>query len=85
MGQPHGLVVKFSTLGFGGPGLVPRCGPTPLVGNPAMVVTHKQNRGALAQMLAQDQSSSTKKRKTAQNLEVRSLEASCEHMTKPVR
>ena len=60
-GQPRGLVVKFGALRFGGPGLVPGCGPTPLVGSRAVAVTHIQNRERLAQMLAQGESSSTKK------------------------
>ena len=60
-GQPPGLVVKFGVLHFSGPDLVPRHRPTPLMGGHAVVVTHKQNRGRLAQMLAQGQSSSAKK------------------------
>ena len=47
LGQPHGLVVKFSTLCFGDPGSVPGYGPTSLVGGHAVVVTHIQNRGRL--------------------------------------
>ena len=39
-GWPHGLVVKFGVLCFGGLGLVPRHGPTPLVGGHAEVATH---------------------------------------------
>ena len=39
-GRPHGLVVKFSTLYFSGPGLVPQHGPTPLFGGHAVAVTH---------------------------------------------
>ena len=34
-------------------GLVPGGRPTPLVGDHAVVVTHIQNRGRLAQILAQ--------------------------------
>ena len=60
-GQPHGIVVQFSVLCFGGPGLVPGSRPTPLIGGHAMVATHIQNRGRLAQMLAQGESSSAKK------------------------
>ena len=62
-GWPHGLVVKFSTFCFSGLGLVPRRWPTPLVGRSAVVMTHVQNRGRLAQMLAQGNSASRKKRK----------------------
>ena len=43
-GQPHGLVVKFGTLHFSSPGLVSRCGPTPLVGSHAVATVHIQNR-----------------------------------------
>ena len=35
-----GLVVKFSMLHFGGPGLAPGCGPTLLLGSRAVVATH---------------------------------------------
>ena len=59
-GQPHDLVVKFGMLLFGGLASVPRCGPTPLVSSCAVVVTHMQKRGRLAQMLAQGESSSAK-------------------------
>ena len=62
-GCPADLAVKFSTLCFSSPGSVPRCGPIPLVSSHAVVGTHIQNRGRLAQMLAQGQSSSSKKRK----------------------
>ena len=62
-GPPHGIVAKFSTLHFSSPGLVPRHGPTPLVGNHAVAVTHIQNRGRLAQMLAQGKTPSTGKKK----------------------
>ena len=62
-GQLHGLVVKFGALYFGGLGSVPRHGPTPLLGSHAVAATHIQNRGRLAQMLAQGKSSSNKKRK----------------------
>ena len=63
MGWCHGLVVKFSTLHFSSPGSVPRHGPRPLISSHAVAVTHVQNRGTLAQMLAQGESSSAKKRK----------------------
>ena len=41
----------------------PGHGPTPLVSSHAVAVTHIQNGGRLAQMLAQGDSSSSKKRK----------------------
>ena len=63
-GQHHGLVVNFSMLHFGGPGPVPGCRPTRLIGSRAVMVTHIQNRGRLAQMLAQGESSSKKLQKT---------------------
>ena len=50
--KPVGVVVKFDMLPFGGPGSDPRHGPTPLVSH-AVVITHIQSRGILAQMLAQ--------------------------------
>ena len=64
-GWPYGLVVKFSVLHFGGLGLVPRHRPTPLVSGHAMMMTHIQNRGRLAQMLAQAESSSAKKKSSS--------------------
>ena len=63
LGLPHGLVVKFAALCFGSTGLVSGYGPTPLVGSHAMAAAHIQYRGRLAQMLAQGQSSSSKKKK----------------------
>ena len=62
-GWSHRLVVKFSALHLGGLGLVPRHGPAPLISSHAMVTTHIQDRGKLAQMLAQGKSSSEKKKK----------------------
>ena len=59
-GRPGGLVGKFSALCFSVLGLVPGCGPTPLIGSHAVVATHIQNRGRLATMLAQWESSSAK-------------------------
>ena len=56
-GQPRSLVVKFGVLHFGILGSVPKRGPTPLVGGHAVAATHIQNRGRLAQMLAQGESS----------------------------
>ena len=43
--------------------MVPGGGRTPLVGGHAVAATHIQDRGGLAQMLAQGKSSSSKKRK----------------------
>ena len=51
-GQPCGVVVNFRTLCFGGLGFVgldPRHRPAPLIIR-AVVATHIQNRGRLAQM-----------------------------------
>ena len=62
-GQLHGLVLKFGVLFFGTLGLVPRHGPILLVAGHAEAVTHIQSRGRLAQMLAQGESLSSKKRK----------------------
>ena len=59
MGQPHGLVAKFTTLHFGSPGSVLRCGPIPLVGGHAVAGAHTKNRGRLAQVLAEGEFSST--------------------------
>ena len=53
-------MAKFSTLHFGGSGSVPGCEPVPLVNSHAVAVTYKQNRGRLAQTLAQGKSSSAK-------------------------
>ena len=41
-GQPHGLVVKFGILCFSGLGLVPGCGPTPLLGSHVVRAAHIQ-------------------------------------------
>ena len=54
-------MIKFGALHFGGPGLVPGHGPTPLSGH-GVAVTHTQNRGKLAQVLAQGESSLRKER-----------------------
>ena len=62
-GRPCGLEVKFGALHFGDPGLVSGCGPTSLVSGHAVAATHRQNRERLAQMLAQGEFSSSKKRK----------------------
>ena len=56
-------MVKFSALHFSGPGLVRRHRPTPLGGGHAVVMTHTQNRGKLAQTLAQGGSSSAGKKR----------------------
>ena len=48
-------MVKFGVLHFSSPGSVPRHGPTPLISSRAVAVTHIQNRGRLAQILAQGQ------------------------------
>ena len=45
------------------PGSVPGCGSTPLVSSRAVVATQIQNKGELAQVLAQGESSSAKKEK----------------------
>ena len=52
-GWPHGLVVKFGVLHFGGLASVPRSGPTPLISSHAVAATHIQNRGGLSQILGQ--------------------------------
>ena len=70
-GWPLSLVVKSGALCFGCLGSVPRCGLTLLVGSRAVVVSHIQNRGRLAQMLAQRQSSSSKKRKIGNRCQLR--------------
>ena len=61
-GQHLGLVVKFGVHHFSGLGSVPRRRPMSLVNSHAVVVTHIQNRGRLAQMLAQAKSSSAKEK-----------------------
>ena len=61
--MPCGLMVKFNVLHFSGLDLVPRCRPTLLVGDHAVVATHTQNRGILAWMLAQSESFSRKMRR----------------------
>ena len=57
-GGPHCLVVKFSALCFGGLGSVPGHGFIQLGSSHAVATTQTQNRGRLAQMLAQGESSS---------------------------
>ena len=39
-GWPHGLVVNFNPLHFGGLGSIPGCEPTPLIGGQAVAVAH---------------------------------------------
>ena len=60
-GQPHGLVVNFGMLCFSGLCSVPGHEPILFMGGHAVVATHIQIRGRLAQMLAQGKSSSAKK------------------------
>ena len=50
-------MVKFRELHFSGPGSVPEGEPTPLISGHSVVATHIQNRGSLAQKLAQGESS----------------------------
>ena len=69
-GQPHGLVVKFCAQCFGTVGLVLERRPTLLVRCCAVVVTHIQNRGRWAQVLAQGQSSSKKEKISVLNLSI---------------
>ena len=57
-GWPPVLVVKFCTLHFGSPGFVLGCRSTSLVNGHAVAASHIQNRGRLAQTLAQGESSS---------------------------
>ena len=59
-GQPGALVVKFSALYFGGLHLDP--GPTPLTGH-AEAAKHIQNRGRLARLLGQEESSLREEKK----------------------
>ena len=56
-------MVQFSVLHLGGPGSVPGRRCTLPGGSHAVAVTHVQNRGGLAQMLVQGESSSAKMRK----------------------
>lgn len=46
-------MVKSGALCFSGPGLLPGSRPLPLVGSHVVVVTHIQNGGRRAQILAQ--------------------------------
>ena len=62
-GWPHGLMVKLGVHCFGGPGSAPGCGPRPLISSHAVVATHTQNRGRVAELLTQGTSSSSKKKK----------------------
>ena len=54
-------MVKFGVLCFGGPGLVPGCGPTPLISGNAVEMAHVQKEEDRQQMLAQGESSSANK------------------------
>ena len=62
-GQPRGGVVKCRVLHFNSLGSVPRHRPIPLTGSHAVAVTHLPNRGRLAQMFVQGESSSANKTK----------------------
>ena len=67
-GPPSGIVIKFtrSALLLGGlalTGLDPRRGPADHSSGHAVAASHIQNRGRLAQLLAQGPSSSSKKKK----------------------
>lgn len=62
-----GLGVKFGTLHFSSPGSVPGHGPILLVNSHAVAVKHVQNRGRLAQMLDQGETSPAKKKKNSQS------------------
>ena len=48
--------------------LDPECGPTDCLSSRAVAASHIQNRGRLAQMLAQRQTSSDKKRRIGNRL-----------------
>ena len=56
-------MIEFGVLHSSGLGLVPVCGPTPLVSGQAVAATHIQKEDDWQQMLAQGQSSSVKKKK----------------------
>ena len=63
-GRPGGVVVKVTHSASVAWGLgIPGRRPTHRSSSHAVVASHIQNRGRLAQMLAQGQSSSSKKRK----------------------
>ena len=66
-GQPCGLTVKFGVLCFSGLGSAPRHRPTPLIRG-RVCGTHIQNRGRLAQILAQGESSQAKRGRLATNV-----------------
>ena len=55
--------------------LDPRCRTTHCSSSHAVAVSHMQNRGRLAQMLAQSQSSSAKKKRERERKEIRILDA----------
>ena len=65
----NGLVVKFGTFHFGGPGSVPRCGLTPLVSGHAVAAAHIQKEKEWQQMLAQGESSTAKNRQINKKLD----------------
>ena len=62
-GQPGGAVVEFMCSASAAQGSHPRHGPTHCLSSHAVAASHTQSGGRLAQMLAQGQSSSSKKRK----------------------
>ena len=61
MVQPSGSRTLLRGLGFAGSG--PRCGSTHLLPSHAVVASHLQSGGGLAQMLAQGQSFPPKEKK----------------------
>ena len=63
----HSLLVTFVVLRLSCHHLVLGCTPTLLTNGPAVVATHIKNRGRLAWMLAQGESSSAKKEKKVRN------------------
>ena len=69
--SPSGLVVKFGRLHFSCLDSVTGRRPTPLLSSQAVTATHIQNRERLAQMLAQGESSSSKKRKIGNRCQLR--------------
>ena len=52
----------------------PRCGPTHCSSNHAVEASHIQNKGRLAQILAQGQSSSPKQNKNEQRIQIGNLQ-----------
>ena len=60
---PSNLVVKYSMLCFSSLGSVLEHGPTPFISGHVVAAAHIQNRGRLAEMLAQGESFPAKKKK----------------------